>query len=303
MSIGTQPSNYKEFIEATKEKYTNRTEDSTNTAARSGTEEVPQYKVSSVEEYLTLVDYLNKKVDSNNKSKLWYRGVKAAGYDLLPSIMRGDLNANLELKYLSKFKSLANPYLENIPGFPYDQGIPSYWGWLFLMQHYGVATRIMDWSKDALVALIFACKNRSAYEQTQDAGVYALNPTELNTAFNLYSYLPAGYVPNAQENRVYELFGPDSGSADPSKKPLAVIGPWNSPRIMAQKGTFTVFPHITNPVALNKIEDSSKYLYKITISRDACDRIVAQLANYGILEASLFPELASVTQLINDESF
>lgn len=303
MGAGTQPTNYREFVEANREKYMSKTEDRANTLTIPDNTEIPQYIVSNVEEYLSLVDDLNKKADSGNTSKLWYRGIKAAGYDLLPTLMRGDLNANLELKYLSKFKSLANPYLQTTPGFPFDQGLPSYWGWLFLMQHYGVATRIMDWSQDALVALIFACASRNEYEKTQDAGIYALNPTELNKAFYLYNYLPAGYVPNAQEDRVYELFGPDYGNADQLKKPLAVIGPWNSPRIMAQKGTFTVFPHITDPVALNKISDSWKYLYKITISKDACDSIVAQLANYGILEASLFPELASVTALIKSEGF
>jgi len=76
-------------------------------------------------------------------------------FQLLPSIARSisgiPLNPELEILFLSKFKSLATPYVESLPN-----GVESYWSWLFQMQHYGVPTRLLDWSRDALVALYFA---------------------------------------------------------------------------------------------------------------------------------------------------
>lgn len=58
--------------------------------------------------------------------------------------------------FLSKFKSLATPYIEYLPTPPLPNGVESYWSWLFQMQHYGVPTRLLDWSRDALVALYYA---------------------------------------------------------------------------------------------------------------------------------------------------
>jgi len=320
MDYSIPPTNYKEFVEYNRDK--NKLilgEDTTKSnleknaeveAEQSGEEanssvvdEAVGKKVISVEEYLAVVDALNKSVSSDASSKLWYRGMKSTTYDLLPSIMRDGLNVDLEIKYMSKFKSLANPYVENIPGIPSEQGPASYWEWLFYMQHYGVPTRIMDWTKDALVALLFACCSKNESEISQDAIVYTLNPSELNKAFRLYDYLPEGYIPNVQEEKVYEIYGPNPRYRDIKDKPIAVLGPLNSTKISAQKGVFTVFPSRKDALALNKFDDSSQYLYSIVIDKDACDSIVAQLANYGITEASLFPELSSIAQHIKNEGF
>lgn len=96
----------------------------------------------------------------NQNCELWYRGQVQSKFQLLPSISRSiggiPLNPELEIVLLSKFKSLATPYIDNLPTPPLPNGVESYWSWLFQMQHYGVPTRLLDWSRDALVALYFA---------------------------------------------------------------------------------------------------------------------------------------------------
>src|SRR5438552_9721553 len=50
----------------------------------------------------------------------------------------------------------------------------SAWEWYFLMQHYGLPTRLLDWSECALVGLYFAAGDRKS--------------TRLNSSHQIISY-------------------------------------------------------------------------------------------------------------------
>lgn len=253
--------------------------------------------VGSVQEYLFVVDLLYNsifnKINSEYRNRIWFRGVKSVEYDLTPSLCRKSLNIKYETKYLSKFKSKAVPYLDKLP---------TYWGWLFLMEHYGIPTRLMDWSKDALVALVFALDECNEYEKKVDSAVWCLNPVKLNESFSFNKYYKNGYIPNVEEDGVYKMFGPDLEN-ETDKKPCAVIGPMNNSRIIAQKGAFTIFPHIKDILPLNKIFDSEEYLYKICIAKEHSDFILSQLMNYGINKAFLYPDLDHIAEQIKIEGF
>jgi hypothetical protein len=103
---------------------------------------VKQIRVKTIEEYLTAIDFAFKVLcdPSKGSSTLWYRGQAQQSFDLLPTITREKmglkLNPLFETVFLSKFKSLATPYVERLPGFPFPDGITSYWSWLFMLRHY-----------------------------------------------------------------------------------------------------------------------------------------------------------------------
>ncbi|MFC3772872.1 FRG domain-containing protein [Paenibacillus sp. GCM10012303] len=259
--------------------------------------------VDTVEKYLKAVDQIYRMVCPPQKPRsceLWFRGTKSTTFNLEPSIARG-LGAQSEIVYLSKFRSLAYPYLGNVPYFPFSEDkTHSYWGWLFLMQHYSVPTRLLDWSREALVALLFALgMPANATEETHDKVVWVLNPVVLNRAFRFYPFLKPGYIPNVTEPAFTARFGPNA--KNDNVKAAAAVGPLNNPRIIKQAGTFTVFPITPTMVPLNLLPDSSKYLYKIIINKAARDAMNDQLFHYGLTEHDLFPGLENVAADIRQE--
>lgn len=95
-------------------------------------------------------DFLNNIKGIKNKSgyTLFYRGHSDKNYELKPSIYR---NENF-------IKNEDKIYRETIAKVPYDFNGKSSIESLALMQHYGVPTRILDLTTNALVALYFACE-------------------------------------------------------------------------------------------------------------------------------------------------
>lgn len=245
--------------------------------------------ITSISQYLEKIEGL-----SAENAKLWFRGHESIDHKLNPSIYRTPFESKFEGEFQVKFKSRAIPFLkENIP-------TNDYWAWLFLMQHHGVPTRLLDWSSSALVALAFAILYRGNSYADKDAVVWCLNPFKLNTEgrvrviLNDNEQIPDISVVKKVES-VYK-FKPDS-SAD---YPIAITGPLNNDRIVAQKGTFTLFP---DKVAFN-LEDkdqADQFLTKFIIPQANVDAIKRQLLILGVSETSIYPELSSLGQEIKRE--
>jgi hypothetical protein len=273
-----------------------------------GNMEKDNLRVSSVSEYLDAVDDIFNticNISQGGDCGLWYRGQAQHSFDLLPTITRKrqglQLNPLFETAFLSKFKSLATPFVERMPAFPLNADLTSYWSWLFMLRHYGLPARILDWSKDALTGLFFATDAEdSSLTKGVDAAVWILNPVRLNEEFSFHSFLKPGYIPSVEEPTFNLFFGPESDILN-TQKPAAAIGPLNTTRIVAQRGTFTVFPRVKTLTALNLFEDATYYLQKINIAWESFPNIQTQLRHYGITKLSLYPDMETIATEVFQE--
>ena len=135
--------------------------------------------VVSLEGYISLVE----KLRSNRNKRLWYRGCGRASHKLKPSLYRHKKHQTIE-EILSLEKALLARFRQRSIPF-HSRPLADEWEWLFLMQHYGVPTRLLDWSESPLMALFFAVTSaphkigksgRPLF--SSDACIWLLNPEE-----------------------------------------------------------------------------------------------------------------------------
>ncbi len=179
-----------------------------------------------------------------------------------------------------------------------------HWERYFLMQHYGVPTRLLDWSDGALVALYFALKPIKA---SADAAVYMLDPWWLNKL--VYRELPIAKadrpvgtaMPDWDEAKTYlsedefenEYIGP--------KFALAIDPSHVARRFAAQRSRFTIFGRSVDGLAkiCAKVAESECRLCRILIKRTAVAGIRRDLATCGISESTIFPDLDGFGRELN----
>jgi len=99
------------------------------------------------------------------RSRSAFRGLSDSGYRLETTLMRlGGAFAALEHHILRNFKKYAHRNL--MTG-------DSIWHWLSVAQHFGLPTRLLDWTYSPFCALHFATSNIERYDK--DGAVWAVN--------------------------------------------------------------------------------------------------------------------------------
>jgi FRG domain len=215
----------------------------------------------------------------------WFRGQSDSSWELIPRLYRADPEGLVwERELIRDFSLRASAFLERIPSNDLEL--------LFIMQHHGMPTRLLDWTESHLAALFFAVAEDCA---ETDAAVWILAPTSLNASA---ASGPGGRVPmsTAAILRDYVISDLDANPLVRTVKgatSLAVRPSRSTPRIVAQKGMFTI--HGCDKQSLNSYAQACqgevKWLEQILIPRKSRKYIKKELLLAGVSYSSLFPDL------------
>lgn len=164
------------------------------------------------------------------------------------------------------------------------------------MQHYGVPTRLLDWSENPLVALYFAVSE--VEHDNDDAAIWILRPNKLNTNAHINDKDEPDYIPSFDDEEV-QGYSTERVRIDKRMQlfPIATIATRNNPRIQAQLGTFTI--HHNEPIPIEEVGDGSQ-CKKIIVPHKDKEKVREELSLLGMNRLSLFPEIASISETLKD---
>lgn len=253
------------------------------------------YRPANLPAYLGLIEKLQRKV----RYSIWYRGCGEASSPLIPFLYRHKSKKQedffaLERGLMARFRQRSIPY--------HTRDLKDDLDALFFMQHYGVPTRLLDWTENPLIALHFALmsapksirRNGTIYYRGE-AAVWILDPYAWNSrALNDLSHNTGPLTSSDESLKAYYP------SAAPAMRryPVALFGAHNSSRIVAQQGVFVIFGKERIPMEKLLIDRNFRgnELMKVTIAHHRIPAMRKSLLNHGITESVVFPDLEGLAR-------
>jgi hypothetical protein len=221
----------------------------------------------------------------DGKQTTWFRGQKDSEFRLVSGLYRKNLKNPIS------YIATENTYYSYFKRMGYVHHNEDDWNLLFLMQHHGVKTRLLDWTESFSVALFFAYEG---WDFEKDCSVWILDPLGLNEkTLGERKY----YVPEEKYENLINLNNP--GFYDNS---VALYPIRNSSRILSQQGVFTLQGKAGIPLEEEHngelIEEG--ILKKIVIKPDLKEDVEKYLKVTGVNSFTLFPDLDGLAKYINN---
>jgi hypothetical protein len=240
----------------------------------------PKFPARTVRNIAELTKCLNAHAELlPPETDVWYRGQADESWKLIPSIARKGYRTDVEKQQSDRFKQNAVQFLQRRP-----EG----WEWLFLMQHHGVPTRLLDWTESPLVALYFAVTDPPV--ELQHGALWALAPVEMNSAPGIEG------IPVFGDDDVLDNYLPARVISETRTRlaPAAGIALRDTARMQAQLSVFTVMHHDDSP--LEELPPG-QHVWKYRIPAESKKSIRAELRRLALTRLTLFPELDNVAKL------
>ncbi len=254
---------------------------------------------------------------SVNKLDVFYRGHANMTWELIPSIYRNSWIQNEHNMFREIL--IRNPMEFTQTKSAFEK--------LTIMQHYGLPTRLLDITKNPLVALYFACSDKSQLNMPGEIFIFTPTPdiikfydsdtvsilSNLSKAernlktnkkkddFNANYYEGTKFLHLIKEEKPYFLaeINPMDFSKTLIVKPIN-----NNERIKRQLGYFILFgikSSINNPSDISFTYKINKRILKLFIEETKKEYILNELEAVGISSDTLFPEIDNGTDYIKSK--
>jgi hypothetical protein len=213
----------------------------------------------------------------------WYRGMKKSRYKLEPSYLRYPQLGGKEHNLMARFTRQGARFLDT----------KDKWERLAFMQHYGVPTKLMDWTTNVTAAIYFALAFKvKAEAELEDPHIWILNPFRLNGKSG-----PRKIFDNMDEPPELKLEGV-GGNNWKYKLPIAIAVDWRNNRIEHQQGVFTY--HGTRNEPLNELAPDC--VEKIEIRKTEIGDLLDHLRDAGVTHYRMLQDPDSLGQDITESA-
>ena len=198
-------------------------------------------------------------------AKYLYRGHAKKEWELVPSIFREGAKGIRNSSDLARWKSEAMGKSSPRPGNDVE--------WLILAQHYGIATPLLDWTENPLVALYFACENSS-----EDGVIWQVRRPPLRFFRNLETV--SAFKKNREEAAFIEARGLNLRSE-------------------AQAGVLSLHPPPDSPFGVGIPGVFTKQVFYVQGPNK--NRFLWELAQLGISKKQLFSDITNIAEIFVEE--
>jgi hypothetical protein len=269
--------------------------------------------ISTIEDFYKCIDDVSKVGKT-----IFYRGHSEVNYSLIPSLMRND-------NWLINERKMYNELLMNTPS--NFQNLKTHLEYLVEMQHYGLPTRLLDITKNPLVALYFACENHKdmfgeiiilsvdeskiKYPQSDIVSILASLPMfQYEKQQEMYEYAVDKSLTLEKFNEKVQLLLHEIKTEKPAFKDQivkedllhsqVVLSLKNNSRILKQDGAFILcglsndYKHLDVNEFKYSVLSGKKQIYIIRNKQ----KLLESLNAFSINRATLFPEIDAIAGYI-----